>query len=270
MPVMSSSTQNGIEPKWFMSIQTEREVEQVTPSATSAVGIDMGIKRFATFNDGSFLEPLNSFKKHEQRLAKYQRRMARKVKGSCNWKKAKSKVNKVHSDIANARKDFIHKVTSTISKSHTLVVIEDLKVGNMSRSAKGTGTKPGRNVRQKAGLNRAILDQGWFEFRRQLKYKLNWQGGMLLPVPAHYTSQTCPKCGHVHADNRKSQALFLCVNCAYTNNADVVGAMNILERGQRLLACGEECSGLVRKRKTKQASVKQEPTDVTMQNEYYA
>jgi putative transposase len=87
---------------------------------------------------------------------------------------------------------------------------------------------------------------------------------MLLAVPAHHTSQTCPDCGHVAADNRRTQSLFLCVACGYTQNADVVGAMNVLERGQRLLACGEDGSGRGRKTTAKPAFVKQEPTEVTM------
>ncbi|MBV5299964.1 MAG: transposase, partial [Rhodoferax sp.] len=116
----------------------------------------------------------------------------------------------------------------------------------------------------KERLNKAILDQGWFEFRRQLEYKLHWNGGILIPVPAHYTSQTCPACGHVAKENRQTQASFVCVDCGHEENADVVGAMNVLARGHRVAACGEDGSGLARKRKTKPASVKQEPTEVTM------
>ena len=155
--------------KWYASIQTEREVPQPTPAATTAIGIDMGIARFATLSDGSFIAPLSSFKKHQKRLARYQRRMARKVKFSNNWKKEKAKVQKVHSQIANARKDFLHKTSTTISQNHALVCVEDLQVRNMSRSCKGNSKQHGKGVRQKSGLNRAILDQGWGEFRRQLE-----------------------------------------------------------------------------------------------------
>jgi putative transposase len=250
--------------KWYASIQSEREVEQRIPSATSAIGIDMGITRFATLSDGSFVAPLNSFKKHEVRLKRYQRAMSRKVKFSKNWQKAKRRVQNIHARIGNARRDFLHKSTTTISKNHAMVAIEDLQVRNMSKSSKGNAEKAGKNVAQKSGLNRAILDQGWFEFRRQLEYKLNWNGGILVPVPAHHTSQTCPACGHVAAENRQTQAKFECVDCGHTDNADVVGAMNVLARGHRVAACGEEGSGLARKRKTKPASVKQEPTEATM------
>ena len=229
--------------KWFASIQTQRQVEQAQPIESAPIGIDMGVTQFAAFDDGSFVAPLNSFKKHQQRLAKYQRRMARNVKFSSNWKKAKARVQKIQSDIANARKDFLHKTSTAISKNHAVVCIEDLQVSNMSASAKGTVEKPGKNVKQKSGLNRSILDQGWFEFRRQLDYKLQWAGGKLVLVPAHYTSQTCPSCGHTEAANRVVQAEFLCVQCGYENNADTVGAMNILERGLRLIAC--QASGAV-------------------------
>ena len=237
--------------KWLVSIQTRRELEVVS-SVTAAVGIDLGIARFATLSDGSYIAPLNSFKSKATKLAKYQRRMAHKQKFSNNWKKAKAKVQKIHAQIANARRDFLHKATTTISQNHALVFIEDLQVRNMSKSSAGTAENHGKHVAQKSGLNKAILDQGWGEFRRQLDYKLAWNGGMLFAVPPHYTSQTCPCCGHVSADNRQTQARFACVECGYENHADVVGAINVLERGHRLLACGDGAFS---------ASMKQEPTE---------
>lgn len=241
--------------KWFVSIQTQRDVVEPYSTATKAIGIDVGIIHFATMSDTSHIAPLNSFKKHQQRLACAQRCMSRKIKFSSNWKKAKAKVQQIHTDIANARKDFLHKTTTTISQNHALVCIEDLQIRNMSRSSKGNSDKPGKMVKQKAGLNRAILDQGWGEFRRQLDYKMAWSGGILIAVPPHNTSRTCPCCAYVSKDNRLTQARFLCVACGYENNADVVGAINILERGHRLLACGELVrSGL---------SAKQEPIEVT-------
>jgi len=135
--------------KCYASIQTEREVEPPRPTATTAIGIDVGIARLATLSDGSFIAPLNSFKKHQQRLARYQRRMSRKAKFSNNWKKAKIKVQKVYTQIANARRDFLHKTTTTISKNHALVCIEDLQVRSLSRSSKGTSEQHGIRVRQK-------------------------------------------------------------------------------------------------------------------------
>jgi putative transposase len=238
--------------KWYVSILTRREVERSVPHGP-AVGVDVGIARFAAFSDGAHVDPLNSFRTHEKRLAKYQRRMSRKTKFSSNWKKAKARVQKIHARIANARNDYLHKVSNAISKNHALVCIEDLQVRSMSKSAAGTTEAPGKKVAQKRGLNKAILDQGWGELRRQLEYKTAWRGGFTVAVPAAYTSQTCPCCHHVSADNRKTQALFACVKCGYENNADTVGAINVLERGQRLFACGG----------TKSVLSKQEPAETT-------
>jgi putative transposase len=225
--------------KWFVSIQTERKVERPVPKATSAIGIDMGIARFATMSDGTFLAPLNSFRKHEARLRRAQRAMSRKTKFSNNWKKSKARIQRIHARIGNARLDYLHKATTTISENQAMVCIEDLKVRNMSKSAAGSSGQPGKNVRAKSGLNKAILDQGWYEFGRQLEYKLAWNGGWLIAVPPQHTSRTCPCCGHVSAENRQSQASFACVACGYANHADVVGAINILARGHRVAACGE-------------------------------
>ena len=144
--------------RWYASIQTERAVEAPVTSATRDVGIDLGIARFATFSDGSHVPPLDSFRKHEARLRRYQRAMSRKVKSSQNWQKAKRRVQAIHARIGNVRRDFLHKATTTISQNHAMVCIEDLKVRNMSKSSKGTPEAPGRNVRAKSGLNKAILD----------------------------------------------------------------------------------------------------------------
>ncbi|GBO89191.1 RNA-guided endonuclease InsQ/TnpB family protein [Marinobacter salsuginis] len=229
--------------RWFVSIQTEREVETPIPKG-DAIGIDLGVARFAAFDrplpafeGDDHLKPLNSFKKHQARLRKAQRALSRKTKFSNNWKKAKAKVQRIHAQIGNARRDYLHKATTTISQNHAMVCIEDLKVRNMSKSAAGTADQPGRNVRAKSGLNRSILDQGWFEFRRQLDYKLQWSGGWLVAVPPHNTSRTCPACRHVSAENRRTQSLFHCVECDFKENADTVGAINVLRAGHARFAC---------------------------------
>ncbi|ELQ8317835.1 transposase, IS605 OrfB family protein [Stutzerimonas stutzeri B1SMN1] len=228
---------------WYVSIQTEREVAVPLHAAPLAVGIDLGVVRFATLSDGTVYAPLNSFKRHETALRKAQQAMSRKVKFSANWKKAKARVQRLHARIGNARRDYLHKTSTAISQNHAMVCIEDLQVRNMSKSAAGTTEQPGRNVRAKSGLNKAILDQGWFEFRRQLDYKLAWRGGWLVTVPPQNTSRTCPCCGHVSADNRQTQARFACVECGFEDNADVVGAINVLRAGHARFAC--EVSGEV-------------------------
>ena len=217
--------------RFFVSIQTEFEYEIPTHKG-GEIGIDMGVARFATLSNGEFFEPLNAFKTYKGKLAKLQRQLKNKVKFSQNWQKLKAKIAKLHHKIANCRKDFLHKISTKISKNHAMIYIEDLQVSNMSKSAKGTAETPGKNVAAKSGLNQAILDQSWFEFRRQLDYKTQWQGGFLVAVPPQNTSRCCPNCGHTAKENRQTQADFECVECGYTENADVVGALNVLARGR--------------------------------------
>lgn len=229
-----NATVSQIAGRWYVSILTAREADPPTAHG-EPVGIDMGIVRLATLSDGTFVPPLNVHKRYAAELRLAQQAMNRKKKFSNNWKKAKAKVQRIHVRIVNARRDYLHKASTAISKSHAMVVVEDLQVSNMSRSAAGTVEQPGRNVRAKAGLNRSILDQGWAEFRRQLEYKILWAGGMFLAVPPQNTSQICPDCEHVSAENRRTQEQFVCVVCGFAENADLVGAINILSRGIKSL-----------------------------------
>jgi putative transposase len=221
--------------KWFVSIQTEREVTRPVPKATRVIGIDMGVIRFATMSNGEFLAPLGSFKRHEKALRKAQQALSHKVRFSHNWQKARRRVEKIYARVGHCRRDFLHKATSSISQNHAIVCAEDLQVRNLSRSAAGTLAAPGRNVRAKSGLNKAILDQGWPEFRRQLQYKLTWHGDQLIAVPPQGTSRTCPACGLESAQNRRTQAHFHCTRCGFEDHADRVGAINILSRGMQIL-----------------------------------
>ncbi|WFE69514.1 transposase [Thiomicrospira sp. R3] len=232
---------------WYVSIQTEYEADIQRHQSTSIVGIDLGVKRFVTLSDGNCIEPLNSFKQWEKKLALAQRKLARKAKFSANWKKQKQKITRAHERIASARLDFLHKSSTVICKNHAMVVVEDLKVKTMSKSAKGDITRPGRNVKAKSGLNKAILDQGWGMFMQMLEYKQAWLGGDVLKVNPKHTSQTCPCCAHVAKENRLTQSKFECVECGYTENADVVGALSVLARGHRGLACGVESLDLMMK-----------------------
>jgi putative transposase len=226
---------------WYVSFQTEREVaDPVHQNAGASVGVDLGVARFAALSDGTFFDGANAFKQHELRLARLQRRLARKVRFSANWRKAKARITRLHSRIANIRKDQLHKASAAISKNHAIVVLEDLRIINMTASAKGTIEAPGTSVAQKRGLNRRILDQGWGEFRRQLGYKLAWRGGILLLVDPRNTSRTCSACGRVSADNRRTQSVFVCTACGYASNADSNAANNILGRaGCARIACGD-------------------------------
>jgi putative transposase len=225
--------------KWFVSIQTEREVTTPHHPSTSAVDMDWGVVNFVTLSNGEVVGQCQPLKKLLPKLAKLQRRMARKNRFSKNWRKAKARITQLHSKIANIREYFLHKSSKDISKNHAVVFVEDLQVKNMSASSKGTKAKPGKRVAQKSGLNRAILDASPFELRRQLEYKTQWRGGLLVAVPAQNTSRKCPECQHTAAENRKRQAKFVCVECGFRAHADYVGAVNIKEAGFALLACSQ-------------------------------
>jgi len=223
---------------WFASIQVEQMVEIGKHVSDSEIGIDAGVKCFAAFSDGTMINGVHSFRKHEVRLARKQRKLSRKKRGSNNWKKQKREIAKLQYTIANVRSDFLHKLSTDICKNHAKVYVEELQIRNMSASAKGTIEEPGRNVKAKSGLNKSILDQGWFEFRRQLDYKLFWRGGMLVEVNPRHTSQQCSCCGHTAKENRVSQYVFRCQVCGHEENADVNAAKNILTVGQTgMIAC---------------------------------
>ena len=228
---------------WYVSFGTERELEQnpIHPSKT-AVGIDLGVAKLIATSDGQVIKPKNSFKANQIKLAKLQRQLSRKVLFSQNWKKQNRKIQKLHHHIANIRHDYLHKISTDISKNHAMIVCEDLKVANMSKSASGSMEKKGKNVKAKSGLNKSILDQGWSMALTMLEYKQQWQGGLLIKVNPRYTSQTCFECKHVAKENRRTQAKFECVECGYIANADVNAARNILAAGHAVLSVEGRCS----------------------------
>ena len=234
---------------WYASVQVELDISTES-KARSAIGIDLGITLFATGSDGQQIRPVNAGKRYADRLSKLQRQLAKKEKFSQNWRKQKTKISKIHLKIKNSRHDFQHKASTALSKNHALIVVEDLRVVNMSKSAKGAVEQPGRNVKAKAGLNKAILEQGWSEFVRQLEYKTSWQGNQVHKINPRYTSQQCNECGYTEKDNRLSQSDFQCKSCGHKTNADLNAAKNILAAGLAVLACGEEALA---------SSVKQEP-----------
>jgi putative transposase len=223
--------------RWYMSVQVEQEVEISPHPSTSEIGIDAGIMCFAAFSDGTMVEGVHSFRKHEQRLSREQRKLKNKQKGSSNWKKQKRKISRLHHHIACVRSDFLHKVSTRISENQARVYVENLQIKNMSASARGTIEAPGKGVRAKSGLNKSILDQGWYEFRRQLGYKLTWKGGELVEVDYRHTSQRCSRCGYTAKENRPEQAVFRCLLCGFEENADINAARNILTAGRAGMAC---------------------------------
>ena len=259
--------------RWFCALQVR--LPDVAPAADLAptLGIDLGVAAFASTSDGQIVAPLQALKRQQARLRRHQRSVSRKGLGSRNRGKAVSRLGALHRRIVRQRADWLHKLTSDLASRHPVIAIEDLQVAAMSASARGTVERPGKRVRQKAGLNRSILDAAWGEFRRQLDYKLQAVGGRVIAVNPAYTSRTCRVCSHESADNRRTQALFACVSCGHREHADIHAAKNILAAGHAAWAAEVSgsvppaaCGGAVRRRPARKrpagaAPAKQEPTE---------
>nr|WP_276942344.1 transposase [Ferrimicrobium acidiphilum] len=198
------------------------------------VGIDMGIAITVATSEGKSLKaPKSLTKGQRQRRRRLQRKLNRQVKGSNRYRVTKLSIAKLAAKEVDRRKDWIEWTTTDLVRDYDLISLEALKIKNMTKSAKGTKDKPGKNVKAKSGLNRSILEQGWGLFCQQLTDKAT---NAVTPVeiiainPA-YTSLRCSECGYTDKKNRDSQALFHCLSCGYTDNADVNAAKNIIAAG---------------------------------------
>lgn len=178
---------------------------------------------------------------HEKYLKRLQRQLSKKKKGSSRYLRHKKRIAKRHEHIANIRKDFCHQTSRKIidNTEYKIIVLEALNTQHMTKKPKAKPNKNGsfdRNqARAKAGLNKNILDKGWHQFECYLAYKSQRAGKAFFKVDAKYTSQACAACGHTHPDNRKTQALFTCVDCGHTDNADHNAAHVIQQRAIRLI-----------------------------------
>jgi putative transposase len=159
-----------------------------------------------------------------RRLRLLQRRLARAKRGSNRRARVKRAVARLHARAADRRTNWVEQTSTDLARRFDTIRVEDLNVQAMTKSAKGTVERPGKQVRQKAGLNRGILGQGWGRVVTRLEQKAP---GRVEKTPAAFTSQQCHVCGHVAAESRKSQALFACMACGWTGNADVNAARNI-------------------------------------------
>jgi putative transposase len=214
---------------WHVSFTNEIEISDGKIFLPS-VGIDRGVANTLTLSTGEMMSLPKNLDALDKRYRQAQRTISRRKKGSKRRLRAIKKAARISAKRARIRKDWHHKASRSIADRFGTVVMEDLKISNMTASAKGTIKEPGRNVRQKAGLNRSILNQGWCNFGIMLKYKLEERGGEIVTVDPRYTSQTCSSCGTVDRDSRKSQAVFSCDHCGFVEHADINAAINILRR----------------------------------------
>ena len=202
------------------------EQEQLHPSGR-AVGLDMGVSDRVVLSTG---ERLVRRRKPNENIKRAQQRLSQCRKGGRRWKQRLAILANAQDRERIRNRNECHRLTTNLMNRYGLIAIEDLKIGNMIASAKGTVENPGKNVKQKSGLNRSINEQTWGIIRRQLTYKAEWAGRQLVAVNPKQTSQTCSRCGVV---NRKARVgkRYKCVFCALLMDADVNAAINILHRG---------------------------------------
>jgi putative transposase len=229
--------------RWFVSLQVEiesqdhyHEKDELHP----IVGVDLGIKTLAVVSDGTTFENPNALKSKMRKLKRLQRSLSRKVKGSSNRKKAAKRVAKLHWRIANVRSDTLHKLTTELTRTKSVIVIEDLNVSGMMRNH---------------CLARAISDLGLCELRRQLEYKGEWNDCLIVTADRFFpSSKTCSECGWINEDLKLSDRQWVCLDCGCVHDRDHNAAVNLENWGvnallavsstESLNACGEEGSGL--------------------------
>jgi putative transposase len=216
---------------WYALFECERAVTPL-PSTGKAVGVDVGVAAFYATSDGHLEPNLRFGKQKAAHVARLQRVVAKRLRGSSRTRKAVRALARAQDRLRWTRRDWHHKTARKLVSAYDAIAFEKLPVRSMTRSAKGSVEAPGTNVKQKSGLNRAILDAGWAQFTKIVVDKAEEAGRQVVFVDPKYTSQTCSLCGHVDAANRYSQTSFACVSCGYALHADVNAAVNILKRAK--------------------------------------
>jgi len=211
---------------WFISFRIEIE-PVITPKAVEIVGVDLGVKSLATLSTGEVFEGAKAYRQLESRLSRLQWLNRHKQRGSANWKKAQLRIARLHQQIANIRKDTIHKLTTYLAKNHGVVVIEDLNVSGMMANHK---------------LAKAIQDMGFYEFRRQLDYKTKLYGSELAIVDRWFpSSKTCSRCGKRKETLSLSERVFNCDHCGLQIDRDLNAAINLKKAASPVVSvCGAE------------------------------
>ena len=194
------------------------------PGTGTVVGIDRGVKVSAALSTGEMLRCPGLTRREAWRLRSAERKTAKAKRGSGRRRKAKATAARLKAREADRRKDWAEKASTDLARRFDVIRVEDLSIKNMTRSAKGTAQQPGRNVAQKAALNRGIGKAGWGLLVRRLQDKAP---GRVHKVPPAFTSQRCSACGYIAPESRESQAAFRCVACGFACNADVNAARNI-------------------------------------------
>ena len=245
---LMSATVSRVADKWFVSLTVDTADNSHLAKADNqgVVGVDLGVSALATLSTGEIIEGTKAYKAQLSRLRRLSKSLSRKQKGSANRFKAKMKLAKLHARISNVRRDALHKLTSDVASRFHTIGIEDLNVRGMVKNRR---------------LARSISDMGFFEFRRQLDYKADMRGGIVVVADRFFaSSKTCSCCGHKVEELPLAIRAWTCPVCSTEHHRDVNAAMNLknLAVSSTVSACGEESAGQGRETLVKLASVKQE------------